>query len=70
MFKMAAPITNSKGKRLLEKMGWKEGDRLGKSQSGPLVPIELDVKCDRSGLVSDFEKNAKRANFGGGGGGK
>jgi G-patch domain len=30
-------------------MGWKEGEGLGKNNSGPTAPLELDMKMDRKG---------------------
>ncbi|ESO05306.1 hypothetical protein HELRODRAFT_77997, partial [Helobdella robusta] len=35
------------GKLLLQKMGWKDGDGLGKNNEGMKVPIAIDVKTDR-----------------------
>ena len=40
------------GRRLLEKMGWKDGMALGKSNEGCLEPLILDIKTDRKGLMS------------------
>jgi hypothetical protein len=66
LLKNAAPITNSIGKRLLEKMGWKEGEGLGKFQTGLVAPIGPDIKVNRTGLASNediIEKNLNRANL-------
>ncbi|CAF0705098.1 unnamed protein product [Brachionus calyciflorus] len=53
LLKTAAPITDSIGKKLLEKMGWKEGTGLGKNREGPVEPIKLDVKLNRKGLEAE-----------------
>lgn len=53
----ATPITDGIGKRLLEKMGWKQGEGLGKKKEGPTAPLALDIKTDRKGLVSHEEIN-------------
>jgi len=37
------------GRLLLQKMGWKEGEGLGKDNSGPTNPLILDMKKDRKG---------------------
>lgn len=50
--KNTTPITMGVGKRLLEKMGWKEGEPLGKSQKGALEPINPDIRVNRQGLSS------------------
>ena len=34
---------------LLQKMGWREGEGLGKLGMGDLEPLKLDVKIDRRG---------------------
>ena len=34
---------------LLQKMGWKHGEGLGKDSDGKLEPLALDVKTDRKG---------------------
>lgn len=54
-FQHAAPVSGGMGKFLLQKMGWKEGEGLGKNKSGSLTPLVLDVKMDRKGLVTQEE---------------
>ncbi|KAH8418495.1 hypothetical protein KR009_005672 [Drosophila setifemur] len=46
------PVTGGMGMALLKKMGWKPGEGLGRSKSGSLQPLLLDVKLDKRGLVS------------------
>ena len=40
---------------LLQKMGWKQGEGLGKNSEGPVEPLMLDVKMDRKGGRFDAE---------------
>ena len=46
------------GMSLLQKMGWKQGEGLGKNNKGSLEPLALSVKMDRKGglVVSTFLK--------------
>ena len=41
------------GMALLQKMGWRPGEGLGKNKEGTLIPLQLEVKLDKRGLVSD-----------------
>lgn len=41
------------GMALLQKMGWRPGEGLGKNKEGTLEPLQLEVKLDKKGLVSD-----------------
>lgn len=43
------------GKKLLEKMGWKEGMGLGKNAQGNAEPLVLDFKINREGLSSNVD---------------
>lgn len=43
------------GMHLLQKMGWRPGEGLGKDKTGSLQPLLLEVKNDRKGLVSGNE---------------
>lgn len=45
--------SSNKGFAMLQKMGYKEGQALGKSESGIVVPINIQVKNDRCGLGRD-----------------
>lgn len=38
---------------LLQKMGWRPGEGLGKNKEGALEPLQLEVKLDKRGLVSE-----------------
>lgn len=40
---------------LLQKMGWKPGEGLGKDKTGSLQPLLLEVKLDKKGLVATEE---------------
>ena len=51
----ATPITTGIGKKILEKMGWKQGQGLGKNSEGYAEPIKVDIKLNRKGLVSQNE---------------
>ncbi|KAK2162759.1 hypothetical protein LSH36_92g04006 [Paralvinella palmiformis] len=55
----AAPVTGGIGKFLLKKMGWKEGEGLGKAGAGSKEPLMLDFKLDRKGLASSGEAMKK-----------
>ncbi|XP_075146619.1 son RNA binding protein [Haematobia irritans] len=66
------PVTGGMGMHLLQKMGWKPGEGLGREKNGSLQPLLLDVKLDKRGLVAqeDFRPvKPKRGGGGGGGGG-
>lgn len=43
------------GMHLLQKMGWKPGEGLGKEKNGSLQPLLLEVKLDKKGLVAEEE---------------
>ena len=42
-------MTGGIGMFLLQKMGWKHGEGLGKNNEGSKEPLMLDVKVDRKG---------------------
>ena len=42
--------SSNKGFAMLAKMGYKAGESLGKSNSGRIEPIPIEVKNDRGGL--------------------
>lgn len=45
---------------LLQKMGWKPGEGLGKEKRGALEPLLLEVKLDKKGLVANEEQKRKQ----------
>lgn len=47
------------GMALLQKMGWRPGEGLGKNKEGTLIPLQLEVKLDKKGLVSEHDVNVK-----------
>ena len=49
VFTKATPVKSGIGMLLLQKMGWKEGEGLGRNKEGNKEPIKLDVKVDRKG---------------------
>ncbi|XP_071994793.1 protein SON isoform X2 [Engystomops pustulosus] len=59
-FLKAAPVSGGRGALLMRKMGWKEGEGLGRNNEGNVDPILLDFKTDRKGLVADGEKASNK----------
>jgi len=57
-FTNAKKVQGGFGEFLLKKMGWSEGDGLGKTRSGDVDPLTLDIKMDKKGLMS-AEENTK-----------
>ena len=49
MFHGLPPVMSGFGMKMMKKMGWQEGQPLGKMGEGYLEPIAMDVKVDRSG---------------------
>ncbi|XP_063954466.1 ankyrin repeat domain-containing protein 11-like isoform X1 [Lytechinus pictus] len=60
MFLTAAPVNTDIGRSLMHKMGWKQGEGLGKNKEGALNPLLLEIKTDRQGLVAAAEKPKKK----------
>ncbi|XP_074648824.1 uncharacterized protein LOC141904171 isoform X2 [Tubulanus polymorphus] len=55
-----APVINTGlGMALLQKMGWKPGEALGKNKEGQLEPLCMEIKMDRKGLSSSDEITRK-----------
>lgn len=48
------------GMALLQKMGWKPGEGLGKNKEGTLEPLQLEVKLDKRGLISEEDVGAAK----------
>ena len=53
--KASSPLTGSLGARMMEKMGWKDGEGLGRFKSGDVNPLTLDIKFDKKGLMAAEE---------------
>ena len=54
MFTTARKVSGGIGEKLLQQMGWREGEGLGKSREGATEPIAFnEIKTDRKGLVSN-----------------
>ena len=41
---------------MLKKMGWEEGDGLGRNKHGEVDPLTLDIKFDKKGLTAAEEE--------------
>jgi len=53
MFDNAPKVSGGFGEKLLQKMGWKDGDGLGRGKGGTTEPIKFSsIKTDRKGLSS------------------
>jgi len=68
-FTKAQKVSGGFGEFMLKKMGWTEGEGLGKTRSGEVDPLTLDIKMDKKGLMAAEEDVKKRRRGGGGGGG-
>lgn len=55
----AQPVSGGMGMALLQKMGWRPGEGLGKNKEGALEPLQLEVKLDKRGLVSEQDITQK-----------
>ncbi|KAA0719782.1 Angiogenic factor with G patch and FHA domains 1 [Triplophysa tibetana] len=53
----------NKGKQMLEKMGWKRGEGLGKDGAGRKDPIQLQLRKAQSGLGSGVVMSIEDANL-------
>ena len=58
-FTTAKKVSGGFGEYLLRKMGWTEGDGLGKDRTGDVDPLTLDIKFDKRGLMATEEILAK-----------
>lgn len=56
MFLRLAPVRGGIGMKLMMKMGWQEGQPLGKKGEGHIEPIPVEVKVNRSGLSTVTDK--------------
>merc|ERR1719273_2594232 len=66
-FTKAQKVQGGFGEYMLKKMGWTEGDGLGKTRSGDVDPLTLDIKMDKKGFMAAEEDLKKRKRGGGGG---
>jgi len=58
MFENAPKVQGGIGEKLLNQMGWKNGEGLGKTKGGTLEPIKFtEIKTDRRGLDSSVRLN-------------
>ncbi|XP_020292225.1 protein SON [Pseudomyrmex gracilis] len=55
----AQPVSGGMGMALLQKMGWRPGEGLGKNKEGALEPLQIEVKLDKRGLVSEQDIGPK-----------
>jgi len=53
--KTCTAIKGGIGMALLQKMGWNQGEGLGKNRDGTALPLMLDIKNDRKGLLAADE---------------
>jgi len=53
----------NKGAQLMQKMGWKQGEGIGRNTSVVTAPIEVEIRTERAGLglFDSTEQNAIRA---------
>ena len=54
-FNNAEKVKGGFGEFMLKKMGWKDGEGLGKFKSGDVNPLTLDIKFDKKGLMAAEE---------------
>jgi hypothetical protein len=50
-FTKATPVKSGIGMLMLKRMGWKEGEGLGKNNEGTVEPLAMEVKVDRKGQL-------------------
>eukprot|EP00092_Neocalanus_flemingeri_P030880 GFUD01033535.1.p1 GENE.GFUD01033535.1~~GFUD01033535.1.p1 ORF type:complete len:1145 (+),score=381.41 GFUD01033535.1:62-3496(+) len=58
-FLKAEKVKGGFGEFMLKKMGWNDGEGLGKHKSGDVNPLTLDIKFDKKGLMA-AEEGPKR----------
>jgi len=58
-----APVESGRGFALLEKMGWKKGEGLGRNRNGAMLPVAASVKTDMGGLAASSEAYRAPARF-------
>lgn len=58
-FNNAEKVKGGFGEFMLKKMGWKDGEGLGRFKSGDVNPLTLDIKFDKKGLMAAEETKRK-----------
>ena len=58
-FQNAEKVKGGFGEFMLKKMGWRDGEGLGKFKSGEVNPLTLDIKFDKKGLMAAEEGSRK-----------
>ena len=58
-FQNAEKVKGGFGEFMLKKMGWKDGEGLGRFKSGEVNPLTLDIKFDKKGLMAAEESGRK-----------
>ncbi|XP_019615933.1 PREDICTED: angiogenic factor with G patch and FHA domains 1-like [Branchiostoma belcheri] len=51
--------TSNKGRKMLEKMGWKEGKGLGKTSQGRQEPVQVSLRESQSGLGASAPRDVE-----------
>ena len=59
-FHKAEKVSGGFGEFMLKKMGWKDGEGLGRFKSGEVNPLTLDIKFDKKGLMAAEETKKGR----------
>ena len=59
-FNNAQKVKGGFGEFMLKKMGWTDGEGLGKFKSGDVNPLQLDIKFDKKGLMAAEETKRGR----------
>ena len=59
-FHNAEKVKGGFGEFMLKKMGWKDGEGLGRFKSGEVNPLTLDIKFDKKGLMAAEETKKGR----------
>jgi len=59
-FTNAKKVQGGFGEYLLRKMGWSEGDGLGKNRDGEVDPLTMEIKFDKKGLQAAEEGVMRR----------
>jgi hypothetical protein len=63
-FNRAEKVRGGFGEFMLKKLGWTDGQGLGKNKSGEVNPLQLDIKFDKKGLMAAEEDGVKSSRRG------